>query len=302
MSSLAYKHLTVIYHSRDMDGWTSAAILRKQFPGCALIGYDYGEPIPTIPEETAWIIIVDVCVEPWQMRQLASIAKYGITYIDHHQSSIDKIENDLQANGAYLIGKVYDIHREKLAACELTWRHCYPTAPLPLYVELIGSADAARNTTRYPNNESRNAFLTTLGKTFVSPDTCPSWVLEKQDDITSLGHDENRKGFKQRHEYCITHSFEETLLGLRALCLEVPKLGYENFDGIAIDAYDMRIAFMYDSLHNHWKCSIYTNPIKHNAAELAQKIANGGGHPNAAGFQVDDITTILPNYKKQTYE
>jgi hypothetical protein len=50
-----------ICHSRDLDGYTSGAILKLKYPEIKLIGYDYGQPIPwdQIPVGEA-VIMADV--------------------------------------------------------------------------------------------------------------------------------------------------------------------------------------------------------------------------------------------------
>lgn len=296
MRSLPYNYVTVIYHSRDMDGWTSGAILQKKYPGCTLIGFDYGEPFPNIPKGTEYIIIVDVCMKPADMRKLASIGKIGLTYIDHHDSSIAECKDDIEKNGAYKVGTIFTLPGEKIAACELTWKHCFPGTPTPVYVELIGSDDTGRKTSMYPNNKSRDSFLASLADTFVSPETCPPWVLERLDDMTSLGFKKRIAANKALIAYRKKNAFEDSLLEYKALCLEVKTVGHRSFIGVNRKKYDVLLAFK--QLDGYWKCSIYTNPKVQNASEICQKFG-GGGHAHAAGFQIEDITTILKNYKNK---
>ena len=35
-----------IYHSADLDGVCSGAIMRRAFPEATMLGYDYGQPFP----------------------------------------------------------------------------------------------------------------------------------------------------------------------------------------------------------------------------------------------------------------
>ena len=34
------------YHSKDLDGWCSGAIVKKAHPDCVMIGIDYGDSFP----------------------------------------------------------------------------------------------------------------------------------------------------------------------------------------------------------------------------------------------------------------
>jgi oligoribonuclease NrnB/cAMP/cGMP phosphodiesterase (DHH superfamily) len=33
-----------VYHNRDLDGFTSGAIIKLKYPDAKMIGYDYGQP------------------------------------------------------------------------------------------------------------------------------------------------------------------------------------------------------------------------------------------------------------------
>ena len=251
--------------------------------------------MPIIPISTDRIIIVDVCMPPADMRKLSAIGNLGLTYIDHHQSSIDDYYDDIAKNNPYKVGTIFTQAGEKLAACELTWKNCFPGTPIPLYIELIGSDDTGRKTSIYPNNKSRDAFLASLADTFVSPETCPAWVLERQDDMTSRGFKKRVEANKAFIVYRKKNAFEDTVLDYKALCLEVETLGHKNFIGVERKKYDLLLAFK--QLNGYWQCSVYTNPKLHNAADICKNFG-GGGHPKAAGFQINDITTILKDYKK----
>lgn len=299
MSSLTQNtdtHITVLYHSKDPDGWTSGAILRKKHPTCTLIGYDYGEPIPDIPSHTTCIIVVDVCLTPQEMRHLATIGKDGLIYIDHHQTSIDKITNDINDNGEYNITCIFGEENNNLSACELTWEYCFPETTTPIYVHLIGSADANRYPERYPEH-SRTYMLLGLEKVynFCSPETCPSWVLEKEEDTISMTYIMQKEEENTLKEFALSHAFEKKLSGFNAICLETtifhPKAFASVFDP---SIHDIMVAFQ--KRKNDYKVSIYyigTDP-KISAASIAMNFG-GGGHSYAAGFQTEDIYSIFDN-------
>lgn len=102
------------YHSRDLDGWTSAAIVKKANPDAELIGWDYGDSLPTFKEKSEGIplggsvagdaeiyfgdtvILTDISWPIDFMQKLALACQ--ITWIDHHISAIMEYEEFCKKN------------------------------------------------------------------------------------------------------------------------------------------------------------------------------------------------------------
>ncbi len=156
-----------IYHSRDLDGWMSAAIVKKWFisnnknyilngthhargdslsdltkdPSITFLGWDYGDPIPNLSEYDK-VIMCDVSFEPIIMKGLIDTFGTDFTWIDHHKSALLSI-------GQYLPyidgeGKIIDlpgIRDTSFAACELTWKYFFPKEEMPEIVRLLGRYD-----------------------------------------------------------------------------------------------------------------------------------------------------------------
>lgn len=123
------------YHKIDLDGKCSAAIVRRKYPDCELIGVDYPDR-PDFdkinPGDT--VFVVDFSFEPDDMRAIAAIAKIDFIWIDHHKSAIEKMESNLMSHvqGKREIGK---------AGCELTWEYFFPNEPMPIAVSRLGRYD-----------------------------------------------------------------------------------------------------------------------------------------------------------------
>ena len=79
---------TCIYHSRDLDGWMSGAIVKLLYPDVESIGWDYGQPLPDIDTESQ-VIMVDVCFPKEAMIEISQAN--GLIWIDHHISAITDI-------------------------------------------------------------------------------------------------------------------------------------------------------------------------------------------------------------------
>jgi uncharacterized protein len=152
-----------IYHSIDLDGWMSAAIVKHWFiknnkeyfitneeQGLTdknsigfgnqlhFIGYNYGQPIPDLSEYDK-VIMCDISFPKEEMSKLNMKLGYdNFIWIDHHISAIkdyhslpfEKRMNDL--NG---------IQDTKFAACELAWEYFFPDEEMPEIVRLLGRYD-----------------------------------------------------------------------------------------------------------------------------------------------------------------
>jgi len=157
-----------IYHSRDLDGWMSAAIIKKWFKKqsttvpiiinygdkintfspdmLTMYGYDYGDKVPedNILTKYDTIIMVDVSFSGLEMvnihEQFKMLNKKFI-YIDHHKSAINDIKSKSRNGDVPMDG----ISNTSYAACELTWSYFYPNDKMPEIVRLLGMYDSFRH-------------------------------------------------------------------------------------------------------------------------------------------------------------
>lgn len=158
-----------VYHSIDLDGWMSAAIVKHWFnesndtlpkvinigtptipcyqykkSTLSMIGYNYGDPIPNLSEYDK-VIMVDISfkdkdnsVKPMIELYESLKAKHGkFIYIDHHISNINDIKLISEKGDIPFYGLV----NTKFAACELTWKYFFPNEPMPELVRLLGRYD-----------------------------------------------------------------------------------------------------------------------------------------------------------------
>ena len=101
------KLATVLYHRADFDGLLSGAVcfhnLQKEGFEVDLIGWDYGDPIPSVDHDRT-LYMVDLCVDQLMTHPF-------LVWIDHHASAIRKI--NLPVPGYQLDG---------VAACRLCYQ------------------------------------------------------------------------------------------------------------------------------------------------------------------------------------
>jgi oligoribonuclease NrnB/cAMP/cGMP phosphodiesterase (DHH superfamily) len=119
-----------IYHSRDLDGWMSGAIVKYAHSDIELLGWDYGNKIPNLSSYD-WIILTDISFPKEIMFPLSS----KIVWIDHHISAIKEM------SGSEPLPFYKGLRNEKKAACELTWEYFFPKEKMPEIVRLLGRYD-----------------------------------------------------------------------------------------------------------------------------------------------------------------
>jgi len=121
------------YHSADLDGKCSGAIVRSMWE-CELIGINYGDAFPwdsIEPGET--VVMVDFCLQPFsEMVRLNELAE--LVWIDHHVSAIREAE---ACGFEARLAQVLEVGR---AGCELAWEH-YVGTEVPKAVRLLGRYD-----------------------------------------------------------------------------------------------------------------------------------------------------------------
>ena len=157
-----------IYHSRDLDGWMSAAIVKKWFIKVSepnsliydcrdeyfneniatpaelhLLGWDYGDDIPDLKEYDK-VIMVDISFPKDEMLKICVKNGTPLVWIDHHISSIktNNFTNTFKDEDKVYIEGIRDTD---FAACELTWMYFFPNDERPEIVRLLGAYDCFRS-------------------------------------------------------------------------------------------------------------------------------------------------------------
>lgn len=285
----------IIFHSRDLDGFSSGAIGKRYYPNATLIPWDYGEPIPEIPEGES-LIVVDVSFPMEQMEKYAQGRK--MLWVDHHASSIKEYEEYFEGESsfdAYIkIGK---------AACELMWEYLYPKEEMPLAIQLLGSYDVWRNENKEYWDKLIVPFQYGMRLKCNSVDTFPMILFgtDDQSNPTEESVEFARVTFqegklvlayqKTMNQNACKCAFEATIKGYRAICLNVGGANSQVFDSVwDPEKYDLMVPFIWTG--KFWKASLYTTKTDIDCSVIAKSLG-GGGHKQAAGFEIDDIFVIL---------
>ncbi len=255
--------ITGIYHSRDLDGYTSGAIIKRKYPDATMIGWDYGQPIPNVKNQDL-VIMADISFPMSNMYQLSKNNNMNLIWIDHHISAIndyitfiDEYSAILDSNGTFL--KDSNLKTNK-SACELCWEFFFPDDNMPLAINYLGIYDTWREKGTERWSSEIEPFQYGMRVLCDSPETFPNEIFNDDQEFNRITI---QKGLtildfmnKYNEEQC-KYAFESTVFGKKAICLNTTGLGSSVFHSKwDPDIYDIMIVFKFDG--NKWKFSIYT--------------------------------------------
>lgn len=278
-----------VYHNRDLDGFTSGAIIKKKYPEAKMVGYDYGMPFEQ--EATGEpIIMADVSLPMKTMLKVAQLSNWQLTWIDHHISAINDYKEFI-ANGESFCTAVLE---NGIAACEGTWKHLFPDKEMPWAVRLLGEYDTWRNQDKYRWENEILPFQFGMRQHCNSVESFPIELFENEQlvrDIISQGVTILKYQSQVNQLQCKKASFEAEFNGLKAICLNGGGFNSDVFKSVYDESkHDIMMPFQFDGAK--WTISLYTTKDEVDCSVIA-KANGGGGHKKAAGFQVNDISTVF---------
>lgn len=286
-----------IYHSKDLDGYCSGAIVKRKYPDAKLVGYDYGQPFPLTDEEIMKheVIMIDVSLPMPQMFSLALTAKH-LTWIDHHISAINDYNNyPKERTGGENITAILE---DGIAACEGGWKYLFPDEFMPDAVSLLGKYDTWRNGDKEKWDNEIMPFQYGMRMICSSAETFPQellqWYSVVDERVLEIIHDgKNILSYqKVQNERACKFAFVFEFEGLRAICLNNGGANSQVFESVYDESkHDIMMPFVFTG--KYWTFSMYTTKDEIDCSVIA-KSKGGGGHKKAAGFQVKDIQSIFP--------
>jgi len=271
-----------IYHSRDLDGWVSAAIVKNRFPQAKLIGWDYGQPIPEI-EEGVEVIMVDVSFPMEEMERIAKESGWRLTWIDHHKSAIKSFSEFTGDGESFCVSSLDNNY----AACELTWDFFFQNEGMPEGVRLLGRYDCFGHIGT-PEEGRVKLFQYAARGLATNPQEAAQFLRmsEHEVEMTILNG-------KIIYDYlkvdaCETYkkAFPVSIDNHNGLATVGGRLNPKNFNiDFHKDGYEFFGSFNFDG--ENWTVSLYSENI--DVSEIC-KNHGGGGHAGAAGF----VTKTFP--------
>lgn len=302
-----------IYHSIDLDGWMSAAIVKYLYSLSTLdtidfIGYNYGDPIPNIDEYDN-IIMCDISFPKEEMERLHRNTIGNLIWIDHHISAIKSIDDERSLEEKALYGNIEGKRDPKFAACELTWNQFFPDKDIPEIVRLLGRYDCFGH--KGTNEEQKvlefqygaRECITNYEEAYkylkedisdmedgvMLEDNTIGQILSNGKSIYQFLCTDAKQSYKNGFE--ILFRLEDVPKVYRFICINKERFNPINF-GIDYhkEGYDGCACFHY--ANGIWNFSLYNDNGEVDCSLIA-KTFGGGGHKGAAGFRIDNINDIL---------
>ena len=279
--------MKVVYHSADLDGRCSGAIVKYKYPECGMIPYDYGRQFPWDKiERDEEVIMIDVSLDIDDMIKLDE--RSHLTWIDHHKSAMDEADaKKFNPEGVRTIGK---------AACELAWEYLFPDDPVPEVVYLLGRYDVWDHHDKprvMPFQYGMKLKNTSPGSSIWSR-LFPIAEGRNHHEIREIIED-GRKIIQyvknDNKSYARGYAFESDFQGYKAIAINRGIASRHLFDSVwDPKKYHLMLAFcMRRSETDHrWRVTLYSDREDVDVSEIARKFG-GGGHKGAAGFECDRL-------------
>jgi len=276
------------YHSADLDGICSAAIVKYKYPDVELFPINYGDKFPWADIKLSDIVfMVDFGLQPIEDMVKLKESCY-LTWIDHHITAIKEAERvGLELPGLRIDGT---------AGCELTWQYLFPNLDLPWPVYYLGRYDVWDHSNKWVLPFQYGMRLKNL-----SPDSDKWEILF---DESHKNHTEFQCNIIDdgrliinwetvENERTVSYlSFETVFEGLRAIVCNA-RGGSTLFQSkYNEEKHDIMISFVYTG--KSWNYSFYSTQDNVHCGELAKKLAKkynstGGGHKGAAGMNIKEF-------------
>jgi len=292
------KNVVGIYHSRDLDGWCSGAILRRKCneDGNKFIPvpWDYGNDIPKIQKDCD-VYMMDISFPPEELEKLAESIDGDLIMIDHHKTAIDGF-NTIK-NVPENMKHKFDT---KFAACELVWEYLYPDKDISKCVELLGLYDSFRGQSKKESwNEEVIPFQYYMRSVVNNLDSFNDEYLNDDKDFLNSSIENGKPIYKflvnEAISYYNDNRIECELDGNKAVMFNKERFNPHTMNiNYHKDGFDVALCFWYKG--GKWNFSIYNENGKVDVSEIAKKFG-GGGHTKASGFLIDDINDFFKKTK-----
>lgn len=263
---------TVLYHANCLDGFTAAWVVHMKYrdTDTQYIAAQYGDPPPDVKGHD--VVLVDFSYKRDVLLELRRQAR-SLLILDHHKTAQAEL-------AGFKAGEVGEVHFDmERSGAGLAWDYYLPSKPRRFWlVDYVEDRDLWRF--KLPDSKAVNAWI----------DSHPRKSFEDWDRLYVEGVDEARiKGaavltFMDRYVYEMgLQARNIDFLGHRVPCVNQPYILTSEVVGalaetsvFAVGWFQRRDGMYQYSLRSRGDFDV---------SEIA-KIFGGGGHKNAAGFQL----------------
>lgn len=291
-----------IYHSADLDGKMSAAIVQSFNKDCEMIPMNYGEVFPwhlftnDAHDRAELVYMVDFSLQPYEnMNRLMDLCR--LVWIDHHDTAIKaSLENPHKGSG--LAGGSL---RVGIGACQLVWQY-FTDREIPLPVRALARYDVWDHDWVDHNNDLIRGDV--LDFQYGVQANLPNGLVQQIEYLKLWLNVNSRAGMRatidegrailkyiraSNYEYGRMHAYQTQIEGFFATAINKGLASSLLFESLGIPDNHVRIAYC-QLPTGKWTVSLYSKGTvgSVHVGNIAKKYG-GGGHANAAGFQCDEL-------------
>jgi oligoribonuclease NrnB/cAMP/cGMP phosphodiesterase (DHH superfamily) len=299
----------VIFHNEDLDGYTSAAILKDKFniPAKNMLGFSYDMASDISPEELLdivrnkgieWLYIVDFSFPQIHITKLCEFC-FHVTLYDHHPDKYELL--DLSK----MIKNFEAIINNKNCAAVLTWKQLYKNdvfLNIPYFLLLVEDRDLwiweLENVSKPINlvvwanlkildtDNKRFDYITKFIESKLGSDLIENTIFSGN---IILKYQEAMVQWMIEDVFWVTFKFGEELIS--APCVNTPIFYSEVSDELLSIYPQAKLSITYRQRNQSGKqktlVSLRSRIGETDVGEIARYFG-GGGHPSAAGFILVD--------------
>ena len=255
----------IIYHRDCPDGFCAAFVAKKRYPEARLLGCTYGEAPPM--DEVRWkdVLVVDFS---WDRDTVIAMACSATSFevLDHHKTA--------QQNLAGLDCATFDMNRSGAA---LAWDKLF-SGPRPWYVDYVQDRDLWQ--WKLPNSKEISAYVMAL------PHTIEAW--SELDTITAEDAARLGVGVRKQVEHYIekiaAQAREGNFWDFKTAVVNAPYTNISDvLNRLCEQGYDVGLGWFE---RKDGRVQFSLRSIGDTDVSLIAKNYGGGGHKNAAGFEL----------------
>ena len=275
-----------IYHGSCFDGFTAAWVYWNINTRAEFWPAKYGAPPPDVHGRD--VVIADFSYPRGTMLQIASDAR-TLTVLDHHhtaQEALAGLDHECGQLGVAIPTVVFDMDR---SGAGITWDYFCPREERPELVNYVEDRDLWRF--KLPDSEAVAALVA------ATPMTFEEWSDLDDTDVHDMAA-QGRAILKYIHQYgtkAIAEAalFEWRLEGAPAIwCMNLPYMNCsEHVTRLLNEKGGVFAAGYFRRADGRWQFSLRSGPDFDCSA--VAKLWGGGGHKQAAGFDVADLSEVF---------
>lgn len=269
-----------IYHGNCADGFGAAWVVRQAIPKAEFCAATYQAPPPDVTDMR--VVMVDFSYKRPVLLDMASKAE-SILILDHHKSAAEDLI-DLPAN----VVAVFDMER---SGAMMAWQHFFPEVPAPRLIEHIQDRDLWRFALPGTREIQANVFS--------YPYDFGVWDALMAADVDTLRAE--GAAIERKHHKDIAELVKVTKRRMVIGGFDVPvaNLPYTlSSDAGHLMAHGEPFAACYWDTPDGRVFSLRSSDAGQDVSAVA-KGYGGGGHRNAAGFQVPHSHALGSNAPHQ---